>query len=281
MAWWSLRAREEHVHEKIAIALQKQNNASECAGQRVRAQHAPWVVLGVWLLIAFVYAAYYRFHDWGPGGGTPQFVTFAAGAIALGGWLTVWLLLWSQPLYVRLAYFVIGFIGIFAVSLFGDAREIEFFWEFPKLVVGTGAVTLMMRRSGCQIVKTCGATAVADTTHRRRFQYSLLDLLVLTAGTASFLSTLLANGTSEFAVDLVHTSMFVFTVAFVTVVVLASPRHWISILAMVIWASLVLAANWLLDSHGQLGADLSFGAGACLLIAASVVRSRGYRFTDV
>jgi hypothetical protein len=244
-----------------------------------RIPSAPWVILAAWLLIDLVYACYYRFNAWGPEGGIPQFIAFVTNAIALGGWTIVWLVLWVESLRVRIAYVLVGFGGLFAISYFGSqGRDIEMFLEFPKLIVGVATPLILLRRQGWQIASGYDASHPADAERRRRFHFLILDLLILITGVAAFMALLLADGTHHLAFDFAGTGALVFAVLATSILAMSLQRFWLAIVASITLIPIAsFTAVWLADGWAGPYSIYCLRTSVCLLPAFGAIRWCGYR----
>jgi hypothetical protein len=180
------------------VAAPAQNNVADIAEQPTpgggchrrgrTASFAPWMIQGLWLTALTAATAYIRLRSWGMFEVIPYMI---AAAFLMSGWLAwsiAWALLARQSLVQRLGQLAAGVTAILVVAdwIFEWWQEGE--WQLlaalARVAVGFGMLLALMRWRGWRIEWRPGDRPV---------QFSIGELLLLTAGAAVFMGLMLVR----------------------------------------------------------------------------------------
>jgi hypothetical protein len=180
------------------VAAPAQNSLANAAGQPTSdswRSHtdplAPWIIQGLWLTALAAAAVYIRLRSWGM---FEAIAYMVAAVFAMSAWLT-WSIAWSlfaqQSLLHRLVQLAAAVAAMLIVAdwifEWWQQGEWQILFALTRVSVGIALPLALMRWRGWRIRwqawDACGTTLTAVG----RMQFSIGELLLLTAGAAAFL----------------------------------------------------------------------------------------------
>jgi hypothetical protein len=248
---------------------------------------APWHAHLLWLVPAVATVTYLNNRDWGMFEAIPWIIALAVAMTGWYAWSIAWSVLSAGRIGGRLAYLAIGMGGMLGtlMATTGWPNEPDqFALVVGHLGVGWAVPMILVRRRGWQLARLPRPepTGLAATTPF--WQFSIGDLLVLTAGLAIYLGLLLANRSHPWQEVLLEVLLLVSGTGIV-LVGLSWRRFWLAAVASTLGTAtlfLITVAAVNPDALAQPAelqlAVVVFGPAVVLLLAAiGIVRSCGYR----
>lgn len=248
---------------------------------------APWLAHVLWFVAVLATLEYVERRDWGMLEAIPWVIGLFVALAGWYAWSITWSILSSGPIGWRLAYLALGLAGSLACasSLIGWPSEPEQATLLvARLAIGWGVPMILVRRRGWQLARSPRPERAGFSATTPFWQFSIGDLLVLTAGLAIYLGLLLANRSHPWQEVLLEVLLLVSGTGII-LVGLSWRRFWVAAVASTLGTAtlfLITVAAVNPDALEQpkelLLATIIFGPAVGLLLTAiGLVRSCGYR----
>jgi uncharacterized membrane protein YuzA (DUF378 family) len=269
-----------------------QNNAAQRPNQRAPAsewlaQLAPWHVQLLWLALGMTTAAYLKYRDWGMFEVIPWMIGLVVALAGWYAWSITWSVLWVGNIWSRAIYLLLGLAGVLAVGIAATewpSSPDQLALVMARVAVGWVVPMILLRRRGWRVQQLLPEPMLRTRATHSFWQFSIGDLLVLTAGSSSYLGLMMANASLSWQEVVLEMLLLVCTTG-ILLVGLSWRRFWLAALASLAGTTalnLAVLAALNPDAFKQprelLLASLILGPAFVLLLAAiAIVRRYGYR----
>src|SRR5262249_41189252 len=148
---------------------------------------------------------------------------------------------------------------VFAMNVGERGNASDLAPEFAKLIVGVALPLWLMRRWGWRLSVKQNASREYGEAYIKGFQFSIVDLLVLTTGVAIFVALLTLDGSVGIGEDFATTALFISTVVVAGIISFLLNRNFLMVICLV-------GVGVLMSSIYAINVLLFLSAGACLCL---------------